>query len=107
MILRKWQDRRTEMIAQLEDLARSSSDELTPDERREQFDTVIWFREQRDDGKLKGYEGKFVAVHGCQVVDCDANERNLAERITANEEDAVRRMAIIQYVPCPNEWLLR
>jgi len=85
----------------------STDDDLTAEELCQQFDSVVWFRDRRNAGDLKSYEGRYLAVQACHILDSDVDNSVLIDRIAAVKERAIRRTTAIQYVPHPNEWVLR
>jgi hypothetical protein len=73
--------------------------EITEIDGEAMFASVVWFDKQQSTGVLQGYEGKYVAILGEQIVDADTNEDELFRRIDAMGDRIPPNRIVIRYVP--------
>lgn len=73
----------------------------TSHDENEQLKSVFWFHRQRAAGKLWDYMGRYVAIKGEEIVDSDADEPTLIQRLEAKYEPGAN-IVIQSMHPIPN-----
>jgi hypothetical protein len=68
------------------------------------FASVVWVHAQRSAGKLKPYEGGYIAVLGEKIIDSDKDDEALGRRLEARRETLPINRVVLQYVHKPEDW---
>jgi hypothetical protein len=68
------------------------------------FASVVWVHDQREAGKLKPYEGRYIAVLGEKIIDSDVNAETLGRRIEEMDGTIPVNRVVLQYVHKPEDF---
>lgn len=68
------------------------------------FASVVWVHDQRSAGKLKPFEGGYIAVLGEKIIDSDGDEPTLVRRLEALGDALPPNRVVIQYVHTPEDF---
>jgi hypothetical protein len=68
------------------------------------FRSVVWVHSQRSAGKLKPYEGGYIAVLAEKIIDSDKDESTLVRRLEMLRESLPPNRVVIQYIHKPEDW---
>jgi hypothetical protein len=82
----------------------STCPEPTQADRDAMFASVVWVHAQRSAGKLKPYEGGYIAVLGERIIDSDKDDEALGRRLEAMREKLPINRVVLQYVHKPEDW---
>ncbi len=78
--------------------------EWTQADRDAMFASVVWVHNQRSAGKLKPYEGEYIAVLGEKIIDSDRDAEELGRRIERLCDTIPVNRVVLQYVHRPEDW---
>ena len=68
------------------------------------FKSVVWVHAQRSAGKLKPYEGGYIAVLDEKIIDSDTDDGVLGQRLEAMRGTLPINRVVLQYVHKPEDW---